>query len=245
MEEENNITNKEEKKKVKSTKKKASKKPTNKSDSNVDKLNVNEEKGVTVSPNEKSTKKEMSEEINEEKQIKTKDQASNNEENKPSDSNNTEKTKEDSDKKQDLKKSSISSKKETAVANAYSLPISLKHTKFICKMIKRKSPQNAIEILKKIASGKLAVKMTGLEVPHQKGKGIAGARFPKTAAMELINVVKQLNANSVVNGINDPVIRVAMPNLASQPVRRGGRRSKRTHIHFEVTERSKLTFDNK
>jgi ribosomal protein L22 len=151
------------------------------------------------------------------------------------------------EKKEEIKskKTQKSDKKEKAIANAYSLPISLKQTKYICKMIKRKSPENALIILEKIAKGKLAVKMTGLEVPHQKGKGIAGARFPKTAASQLINVIKQLKANSIVNSIEDPIISIAMANLASMPLKRGGRRSKRTHIHFEVCEKSKLSKRNK
>ena len=35
--------------------------------------------------------------------------------------------------------------------------------------------------------------MHGLEVPHQKGKGIAGARFPMTAAKEVLGVIQKLN----------------------------------------------------
>jgi ribosomal protein L22 len=131
-------------------------------------------------------------------------------------------------------------KKDKAIIKVYSLHISMKHSKFICKMLMRKSPDKALEILDKISKGKLAVKMTGLEVPHQKGKGIAGARFPITAAKVLYPLVKQLKANALVNGIEEPIITLAISNRASAPVRRGGAKSKRTNLYMEVQDKSKF-----
>lgn len=148
------------------------------------------------------------------------------------------------EKSTDVKKSK--SKKETpkpkdrAIANGFSLQISPKHTKAICKMIKGKSVLQASTFLKNVIEGKQPVKMTGLEVPHQKGKGIAGARFPKNASKAILGVVGQLRANATVNGIEDPIITIAMPNQASAPLRRGGRKAKRTHLHLEAQDRYKL-----
>ena len=130
--------------------------------------------------------------------------------------------------------------KEKAIANAYSLRISLKHSKFICKMIKGKTPDQAIEMLANVVKKKQPVKMTGLEVGHQKGKGIAGARFPRNASLAISDVIKQLKANAVVNGIEEPVITVAMPNQASAPMKKGGRKAKRAHLHLEVQDKIKL-----
>jgi ribosomal protein L22 len=133
----------------------------------------------------------------------------------------------------------VTEKKEKAIANAYSAHISPKQSKFVCKMIKRKSPEKAIELLEGVIKGKVPVKMTGLEVAHQKGKGISGARFPKTAAKEIMEVIKQLKANATVNGIEEPVITLAISNQASAPYKKGGRKAKRTHLHFEVREKTK------
>jgi ribosomal protein L22 len=147
-------------------------------------------------------------------------------------------------KKEQSKKETVM-KKESAIANASSLQISPKQTKYICRMIRRKDLDTAISLLEGVVAGKVPVKMTGLEVAHQKGKGIAGARFPKTAASAIIDVVKQLKANAVVNGIEDPVISLAISNQASAPFRRGGRKAKRTSLHLEAREKSKFMIKKK
>jgi len=131
-------------------------------------------------------------------------------------------------------------KKEKACVNGYSLKISPKDSKAICKMIKHKSPENAIKLLEGVIQEKIPVKMTGLEVPHQRGKGIAGARFPKNASIAIKDIVKQLKANSIVAGIEDPIITLAISNKASSTRKSGGRQSKRTHIYLEAKDKTKL-----
>jgi ribosomal protein L22 len=125
-------------------------------------------------------------------------------------------------------------KKESAIANGISLKISPKQSKAICKMIKGKTPERAVEMLEEVVKGKRPVHMAGLEVAHQKGKGVAGAKFPKNAATAIIDVVKQVGANAIVNGVDEPVITIAKSNRAAAPLRRGGRRAKRTHVYLEV-----------
>jgi ribosomal protein L22 len=136
-------------------------------------------------------------------------------------------------------------KKDVAIANGYSLKISPKHSIAICKVIRGKSPDNAIKRLEEVIKGKRAIPMAGLEVAHQRGKGLAGAKFPKNACVEIIEIIKQVKANSVVNGIDSPFISIAKSNRASAPFRKGGRRSKRTHIYIEVKDKSKLVKINK
>lgn len=131
-------------------------------------------------------------------------------------------------------------KKEKACVNGFSLRISSKYSKAICKMIKYKTPENAIALLDGVIQKRIPVKMTGLEVPHQKGKGIAGARFPRNASLEIKELVKQLKANSIVAGIENPVIILAISNKASSVYRRAGRKSKRTHIYLEAVNKTKL-----
>src|SRR3989344_3055772 len=116
------------------------------------------------------------------------------------------------------------SAKETAVVNAYSLRISPKQSFAICKVLK----------------GKRSIPMASREVAHQKGRGIAGAKFPKNACKEIINVLKQVKANAVVAGIENPIVTIARANRASAPFRSGGRKGKRTHLHLEVRNRLKL-----
>ena len=112
-------------------------------------------------------------------------------------------------------------------------------------MIKRKTIPQAVTLLENVVKGKQPVKMTGLEVGHQKGKGISGARFPKNAATAIIDVVKQLGANSIVNGIEEPIITIAMANQASAPFKKGGKKAKRAHLHLEAQDKTKLIKKNK
>lgn len=130
--------------------------------------------------------------------------------------------------------------KDVAVANAYSLKISPKASFAICKTIKGKSPDNAMKRLTEVIKGKRAIPMAAREVPHQKGNGMAGGKFPMNACKEIFEIVKQVKANALVAGIENPVITIAHANRAAAPFRRGGRRGKRTHIHLEVRDKSKL-----
>ncbi len=130
--------------------------------------------------------------------------------------------------------------KELAIANGPSLVISPKHSFAVCKMIMGKTPDTAIEMLNNVALGKQPVKMTGREVAHQKGKGIAGAKFPKKAAIAIAEIVNQVKANAISLGVESPVITLAVANRASAPMRKGGRKGKRTHIHLEVRDKTKL-----
>ena len=129
-------------------------------------------------------------------------------------------------------------KKELAIANGVALRISPKQSKFVCRTIVRKSPEAAVARLQAVIDERRAVPMAGLEVGHK--KGMAGGKFPKNACKAIMEVVKQAGANAVVNGIENPVIRIARADRAAAPLRRGGRRAKRTHVHIEVVEKIKL-----
>jgi len=130
--------------------------------------------------------------------------------------------------------------KDLAIANGYSLKISPKYSVQVCKVIRGKSPDAAIERLEAVVKKKRAIPMAGLEVAHQKGRGLAGAKYPKNVCEEIIKVIKQVKANAEVNGIDEPIIVIAKANQASAPLRRGGRKAKRTHIYLEVKDKSKL-----
>lgn len=127
--------------------------------------------------------------------------------------------------------------KDKAIVNGYSIRISPKYSKYVCRMITGKSIIRAKEMLEGVILEKFPVKMTALEVPHQKGKGISGAKYPKDTAKGILLLVKQLESNCNVNQIENPVIKIAMPNRASEPARRAGRHGKRTHLYLEAVSK--------
>lgn len=136
-------------------------------------------------------------------------------------------------------------KKELAVANAYAIPVSTKNSVAICRFIRTKTVDRAIEMMNLVIKKKMAVPMVSDEIPHRRRSlmpekfGGAG-RFPKNAAVEFINLLGQLKANCEVNGVENPVITLAVANLASRPFRREGRRAKRTHVHLEAKNMTNL-----
>jgi len=129
-------------------------------------------------------------------------------------------------------------KKELAIANGYSLKISPKQSVYVCKIIRGKSPEAAIERLQAVIDEKRPVPMAAYEIGHRKGKGLAGGRFPKNACKAIMEIVKQAGANAIVAGIENPVITIAKSDRASAPYRRAGRKAKRTHMHIEVRTKS-------
>jgi len=131
-------------------------------------------------------------------------------------------------------------KKDYAIARGWSLKISPKYSVYVCKTIKGKSPEMAVQRLEEVISERRPIPMAGLEVGHKKGKGLAGGKFPKNVCKEVIEVIKQAEANANVNGIEEPIITIAKSDRASAPLRRGGRQAKRTHIFIEVRSKQSL-----
>jgi ribosomal protein L22 len=155
------------------------------------------------------------------------------EENKKKEETKVEEKKED--KKTIQKKEKI--KKDEAVVNGISLPISTKTSVAICKFIRRKTIEKAIADLEEVAQFKRAIPMTG-EIPHRKGKGIMSGRYPIKAIGYFIKMLKNLQANAIVNGVEDGIIAEAIPNRASLPYGRGGAiRRKRTHVKIKIVEK--------
>lgn len=135
--------------------------------------------------------------------------------------------------------------KEKAIVNGFSLKISPKDSKYICKAIKGKSIDAAIELLEDVIVKKKAIPMKGAEIPHRKGKGMMSGRYPLNASREFIHLLKQLKANADVNGIENPIITIAMANKAQLPYKREGRRGKRAHVYIEVKEKTKVMVKKK
>ncbi len=119
-------------------------------------------------------------------------------------------------------------KKTKAVVNGIGIPISTKQSMAISRFIKRKKIEDAIRDLENVARLKKAVPMKG-EIPHRKGEIMSG-RFPQKAAKEFIILLKSLAANSIYNGLEEPIITQSVPNLGARPFGRRGIRKKRTNI---------------
>jgi len=128
-------------------------------------------------------------------------------------------------------------KKEEAKARGKDLNISTKHSVAICRFIKNKRIEKAIFDLEQVIKKKKAIPMKG-EIPHRKGKGMERGRYPVKACKVFIKLLKDLAANSIVNGLEEPYIYIAKADKASRPYRRfGSRRFKRTHVLLVARDR--------
>jgi len=147
--------------------------------------------------------------------------------------NGEKKAGEDKISKKEEKKEII--KKDRAIVYGKDLPVSTKHAIAICKFIKGKKPEQAMNELNEVIKFKKAIPMKG-EIPHRKG-AIASGRYPVKASQVFIKLLKNLIGNSNVNGLEEPVIVIAKPDRASRPYRRfGNRRFKRTNVLLEARE---------
>jgi ribosomal protein L22 len=149
------------------------------------------------------------------------------------------------DKKTEKKKQVPKVKRDEATVNGISLPISTKDSVAICRFIKRKTIQKAIADLEEVSKLKKAIPMTG-EIPHRKGKGMMSGRYMTKPVGFFIKMLKNLEANANMNGIDEPIIVDAVPNRAARPYGRFGRvKRKRTHIFIKAVEKNKLKMEKK
>ncbi|MDO8467748.1 MAG: uL22 family ribosomal protein [Nanoarchaeota archaeon] len=125
-------------------------------------------------------------------------------------------------------------KKEFAVFRGIGLPISRKYSIEICRYIKGKKIDDAIKDLEDAIQKKRAIPMRG-EYAHQKGKGMAGGKYPKNASEDFIRILRSLKANASYNEIDNPIIVEAIANKATKVYGRFGRtEKKRTHLMLKA-----------
>ena len=145
-----------------------------------------------------------------------------------------EKQKETKEVKKEEKKIEKNPKTE-AIVNGSDLRISTKYSAAICKMIRGKRIEEAIKLLEEVLAFKRPVKMNKLEVPHKKGKGVMAGRYPINASKEFLRLLKQLQANAIVNELElEKGVLFCKANKASRPYRSGGRQFKRTHLTLKL-----------
>ncbi len=131
-------------------------------------------------------------------------------------------------------------KKEEAVINAKSLPLSTKDCASICRFINHKSIDKSIEDLEDVLNFKRVIPMKK-GFPHKKGKGVMAGKYHTKSVIQFIKMLKELKANSNVNGLENPIIIEAIANRASMPYGRFGRiRRKRTHIKIKSRDKTKI-----
>lgn len=148
-----------------------------------------------------------------------------------------EKTEKKKEEKGTKKKEIPKIKRTEASVNVSGIPISTIHSIYICKFIKGKKIPKAIEDLEEVARAKKAVPFKG-DVAHKKGKGMMSGRYPKSASLHFIKLLKSLQANANVNGLEDVIITEAIANKGFEPKGRFGRvRRKRTNVRIKVMEK--------
>lgn len=135
------------------------------------------------------------------------------------------------------KKETPKAKKYEAVAHGVSMPISKKQGMYICRFIKGKNIDSAIQQLSQVKEMKRAIPFKG-EIPHRKEEGIMSGRYPIKACGYFINLLKGLKGNAVVNGLELETTKIyfASANWASRPQRSQGRSAKRTHVLLKAKE---------
>ena len=154
------------------------------------------------------------------------------------DEHHEEKQEKKEEQKKESKKESLKQtkeKKEEAVARGLSLHVSKKQCMYICRFIKNKSIDKAILDLEQVIKLKRAIPFKG-EIPHR--KGMMSGRYPVKASKLFINLLKGLKGNISVNNLDldKTVIYFASANWASRPLRREGRKAKRTSVTLKARE---------
>lgn len=151
----------------------------------------------------------------------------------------------DKTKKDEKKTAAAKPKASKVTALGKDMPISMKYSAAVCDMIRNKKTSTALAMLEQIATKKRALLMKG-EMAHHHVVGYATSRpskYPVKASLEFIKLIKSLNANASVMGL-DPsmlIIKKAMANKAARPFKGtrlafGRKRFKRSNVLLEGAE---------
>lgn len=135
-------------------------------------------------------------------------------------------------------------KKEFVIVRGKDLPLSYKTSGAVCRFIKNKNPQKAIELLELVIQKKLAIPYRG-ESAHKKGMryGYSRAQYPEKASNYFIKLLKSLVANAKNSNMDaeKTIITIAKADKASTPMRGtrmgfGRKKFKRAHVFLEARE---------
>ncbi len=128
-----------------------------------------------------------------------------------------------------------------AKAVGISLPISMKHSREICKLIKKKNLQKAKEILEKVSKMEKAVPFTRFNKNVGHKRGMSSGRYPIKAVLEIKKLVENVEHNAQFKGLSVNKLNIvhAAVKLASRPLHFGrfrGRKIRRAHVEIVVEE---------
>lgn len=136
-----------------------------------------------------------------------------------------------------------------AVARALDIPVSTKHCIEICRSLRYKNTAYAKKFLEDVADLKRAVPFKKFYKDTGHKAGMAAGRFPQKAAKEILDLVKSVEANALVKGLNPSDLKITkiIANKASIPLTGGRRRTatKRSHVEIEVKEGKKAKLEKK
>lgn len=136
-----------------------------------------------------------------------------------------------------------------AVARALDIPVSTKHCIEICRSLRYKNTAYAKRFLEDVADLKRAVPFKKFYKDTGHKAGMAAGRFPQKAAKEILDLVKSVEANALVKGLNTSDLKITkiIANKASIPLTGGRRRTatKRSHVEIEVKEGKKAKLEKK
>ena len=128
-----------------------------------------------------------------------------------------------------------------AIARVLNIPVSTKHSIELSRELRYKTTAYAKKYLEEVMSLRRAVpfRRFARNVGHKPGMG--SGRFPKKAAKEMLYLIKAVEANALVKGLNPGNLKITklIANRAATPMT-GSRHphgAKRTHLEVEVRER--------
>src|SRR3989344_5830239 len=128
-----------------------------------------------------------------------------------------------------------------AAAKALNLPVSTKHCIEICDSLRYKDVSYAKRFLEEVAQLKRAVPFKKFVMNTGHKKGMSTGRFPAKAALEILKLLKSVEANAQFKGLNASSLKITKFVANRAPIPFGGgrhrTRTKRTHVEVEVKER--------
>ncbi len=112
------------------------------------------------------------------------------------------------------------------------LPISAKKSIVLCKLLKGKTINEGMKMMENIIDMKKGISLNKREALKVK----RGPKYPIRTAQQFVKLLKSLNANANVKGLDvDKVILAAKADRAASPMKGGNRlrKFKRTHVLIE------------
>jgi len=133
-------------------------------------------------------------------------------------------------------------KENMAKAVARDCGVSTKYAIETVQFLKNRTTAQAKAYLEKVIAQKAAIPFKRFTngVGHRKGPNMAAGRYPRKLSIELIRLLKNVEANASLKGLGDNLkIVYFIANKAAVPMRYGRhprRETKRTHIEIVVEE---------